>query len=224
MSNSRQTTVLQDSGDAILLARSFAVTLPRNAAFSERIHRAWDQLAYATSGLLTITSAGSTWTVPSHRALWIPAAQAFSLRASGSAALRSVFLRPGISVALLRRENLHLPLPLDNRACRTAELILGSRGAAELPTIARNSGASIRTLGRLFAEDTGMAFGRWRRRARCLAALGLISEGADVTAAGVTVGYSTPSAFISAFKREFGLTPARLISKPQLEFPSFASD
>ena len=36
-----------------------------------------------------------------------------------------------------------------------------------------------------------------------------LSSGASVTAAALDVGYQSPSAFIAAFKRAFGVTPAR---------------
>jgi AraC-like DNA-binding protein len=69
-------------------------------------------------------------------------------------------------------------------------------------------GASARTLARLFAAETGMGFERWRTTARLAAALPLLAAGTPVGTTARRVGYATPSAFVAAFRREIGTTPA----------------
>jgi AraC-like DNA-binding protein len=69
--------------------------------------------------------------------------------------------------------------------------------------------ASERTLARLFLAETGLAFGQWRRQARLLKSLSLLAAGAPVTAVALDLGYAGPSAFIQAFRRQFGTTPGR---------------
>jgi AraC-like DNA-binding protein len=68
--------------------------------------------------------------------------------------------------------------------------------------------ASARTLARAFPAETGISFGRWRARARMRAALPLLAEGTAVERAALRVGYGSASAFVAAFRRETGLTPA----------------
>ncbi|MEW5683374.1 MAG: helix-turn-helix transcriptional regulator [Pseudomonadota bacterium] len=110
---------------------------------------------------------------------------------------------------------LQLPLPTDPRARAFAERLLADPGgAASLEVLARGSGASLRTLQRLFAAETGLPLEAWRGRARMQQAVVSLSNGASVTTAALDAGYQSPSAFIAAFKRAFGVTPARWRSRP----------
>lgn len=72
----------------------------------------------------------------------------------------------------------------------------------------REVGASDRTLARGFAEETGMPFGQWRTMLRLRAALPMLAAGDAVSRVAGRVGYQTPSAFVAAFRRVTGVTPA----------------
>jgi AraC-like DNA-binding protein len=105
---------------------------------------------------------------------------------------------------------LGLPLPNDRRARRLAERIIDDpENVLPLVDLAGESGASLRTLQRLFAAETGMSIEAWRARARLRQGLVLLTSGASVTDTALRIGYSSPSAFISAFRRYFATTPAR---------------
>jgi AraC-like DNA-binding protein len=105
---------------------------------------------------------------------------------------------------------LELPLPRDPRARGLAERILTEPGEdATLAALARGSGASLRTLQRLFLAETGLPLEAWRCRARMQQGVVSLSAGASVTAAALEAGYQSASAFIAAFKRAFGVTPSR---------------
>ena len=104
-----------------------------------------------------------------------------------------------------------LPWPRDPRAVAAAERLLSDPSApAELAEVARASGASARTLQRLFLDETGFGFSEWRQRLRLLHAATLLGAGSSVTEAGLEAGYASTSAFIAAFKRQLGRTPARM--------------
>ena len=106
---------------------------------------------------------------------------------------------------------LSLPLPADPRAVRAAERMQADPGAdLQLAQLARLAGASVRTLQRLFLDETGLRIAEWRQRLRLLQAAGLLGSGASVTEAGLQAGYASTSAFIAAFRRQFGRTPARM--------------
>jgi AraC-like DNA-binding protein len=106
---------------------------------------------------------------------------------------------------------LQLPLPGDPRALRLAtHLQADPASTAELPDLARDAGASARTIQRLFLAETGLAFSRWRQRLRLLHAAAALGEGKSVTEAGLDAGYAGTSAFIAAFRKHFGITPSRL--------------
>lgn len=103
---------------------------------------------------------------------------------------------------------LDLRRPHNTRANRIADAVLADlSGQTSLAQLATDSGASVRTLERLFQAQTGISFGRWRQRARLLQALRLLAAGNSVTATALAVGYDSTSAFVAAFRRTLGATP-----------------
>jgi AraC-like DNA-binding protein/quercetin dioxygenase-like cupin family protein len=112
---------------------------------------------------------------------------------------------------------LELPLPRDGRALRVALRLREDPGAsASVDALARDAGASRRTLERLFQCETGMSFGRWRQQARLLHALRLLARGEAVTAIALEVGYESVSAFITAFSGALGTTPGRYYRRKEV--------
>ena len=93
-----------------------------------------------------------------------------------------------------------------------AALLANPADGRTLAEWGRNVGASGRTLARAFLAGTGMPFGQWRRLARLQAALPQLAAGQAVGMVARHVGYETPSAFVAAFRRETGLTPAAYFS------------
>jgi AraC-like DNA-binding protein len=103
---------------------------------------------------------------------------------------------------------LQLPNPSDPRALRVAAVLLADPSDRRpLSDICKVAGAGKRTVERLFQEEVGMTFGKWRQQLRLMQALRLLAEGAKVTHAAMESGYSTPSAFISMFRKALGTTP-----------------
>ena len=119
-------------------------------------------------------------------------------------------------VAAMENSPLQLPLPSDPRSRAAIEHILVAQAPGEkqnTKSIAESSGASTRTLQRLFLSETGMGFGQWVRRYRLLSAVQLLSEGYTVSETGHRVGYRSTSAFVAAFHGEFAETPGRFVGK-----------
>ncbi len=103
---------------------------------------------------------------------------------------------------------LQLPNPSDLRALRIAQVLIADPGDGRtLAQVCKVAGVGKRTVERLFQEDVGMSFGRWRQQLRLMQAMRLLGEGAKVTHAALEAGYSTPSAFISMFRKTLGTTP-----------------
>jgi AraC-like DNA-binding protein len=71
---------------------------------------------------------------------------------------------------------------------------------------------SSRTLARIFKKEINMTFSQWRMQARLFYALEKLYEGKSVTFIALELGYSTPSAFITAFRRSLGKSPLDYIS------------
>lgn len=100
-------------------------------------------------------------------------------------------------------------IPDDERAAEVAAALLADPAdGRSLSEWGRQTSASARTLARAFHTSTGMTFGQWRRMARLQAALPLLAAGHAVSTVAGRVGYQTPSAFVAAFRKETGLTPA----------------
>lgn len=103
-----------------------------------------------------------------------------------------------------------LPLPKDARALELAQKILQEPGVtAPLPELATDTGASLRTLQRIFKTETGVPLEVWRLRARMQQGIVLLNSGMSVTETAYACGYANPSAFTAAFKRLFGVAPSR---------------
>lgn len=108
---------------------------------------------------------------------------------------------------------LHLPLPADDRARSVADAILADPATrTTLDELAAAAGASRRTIERAFTAETGLALARWRAQARLLEASRLLAAGHSTAHVAAAVGYSTPSAFVAAFRRVLGTTPHRWAS------------
>jgi AraC-like DNA-binding protein len=104
---------------------------------------------------------------------------------------------------------LQLPLPHDRRAARFAALADGDAAGVPTEVLLRKSGASRRTMERIFRAETGMSLGQWQRRQTLLHALRRLAAGENVTGVADELGYSSVSAFIAMFRRELGQTPKR---------------
>lgn len=108
--------------------------------------------------------------------------------------------------------SLHAPLPGDLRlaaACR--RLFDAPSIAVSLDMMAAEVGMSRRTFSRFFREQTGVSFAEWRQQVCLLAAIQRLSEGQSVTRVGLDLGYASPSAFASAFRRVLGQTPSQYL-------------
>jgi len=105
---------------------------------------------------------------------------------------------------------LHLPMPSDARLKRIAEAIVATPADTRSQRQWADSyGVSVRTLARLFPQQTGMSFGQWRQQARLMAALGRLADGEPVVSIALDLGYASQSAFIAMFKKALGTTPGQ---------------
>ena len=103
---------------------------------------------------------------------------------------------------------LYLPLSDDKRMIRIMESLLENPAdERSFEELAVNSGASTRTLSRLFSKSTGMSFGEWRKQLRLLVALDRLGQGHPITRVALDLGYKSTSAFTAMFKRTLGTPP-----------------
>ena len=109
----------------------------------------------------------------------------------------------------------NLPMPGDPRLARICAALQATpddtRSVTEWSHLA---GLSERSLSRLFMQHTGLSFGDWRQRLRLLLALAGLERGERVNRVALDSGYNSPSAFVAAFRRNFGVTPVEMFRHP----------
>jgi AraC-like DNA-binding protein len=112
------------------------------------------------------------------------------------------------------RERDALAMPRDPGLVRAIEFALRtSDRAPSVAELANVAACSLRSFERLFTRETGLAPRAWFRRARLYAASAALASGASVTEAGFASGYTSPSAFVAAYKSVFGITPGRALRR-----------
>lgn len=127
--------------------------------------------------------------------------------AAGRHRLRHVIVD---ELARAPEQPLHLPEPRDDRLRAIAALLhRDPADASPLAALGAQVGAGERTLSRLFADELGMSFRRWRTQLRIHHALVLLATGHDVISTALACGWSNPSSFIDAFTAILGQTPGR---------------
>jgi transcriptional regulator GlxA family with amidase domain len=105
---------------------------------------------------------------------------------------------------------LQLPDPHDDRLQAVARLLYENPSDnTSLAELGRATGASARTLSRLFHNELGMTFYEWRTQLRICHALVLLADGHDTTHVAHACGWANPSGFIAAFTNIIGTTPGR---------------
>ena len=75
--------------------RAYAVTHPSGAVVIPQ-PLGWDQLLYASKGVMTVYTAAGTWVVPPHRAVWVPSGIDHRILMSGRVAVRSLYFTAGM--------------------------------------------------------------------------------------------------------------------------------
>jgi AraC-like DNA-binding protein len=108
-----------------------------------------------------------------------------------------------------------LPSPNDPRAIKFLAAARTDPGASTAQ-LAASVATGRRTLERIFFTETHFSLGAWRRRVHILDSLELLAAGTSVTRTATAAGYTTPSAYDAAFRRELGISPREFL-RDQLE-------
>lgn len=102
------------------------------------------------------------------------------------------------------------PLHGDRRLRALCEAVLNAPAQhATLAAWAADSGASERTLARLFRDELGMGFQRWRQQVVLAHALPMLARGTSVSQVAAASGYASDSAFTAMFRTALGQPPTR---------------
>ena len=105
----------------------------------------------------------------------------------------------------------------DKRLRALCEAVL--RAPSERATLAEwaaDTGASERTVARLFRDELGLSYQQWRQQAILAHALPLLTRGQSVSTVAAASGYASDSAFTAMFKTAMGQPPSHFQSKNRL--------
>jgi AraC-like DNA-binding protein len=125
--------------------------------------------------------------------------------------------RDGLVMALLAKEidaapavPLAVPFPRSPALAARCHAFLAEPDAGEvIDRWAAELGHSRRAFTRAFRQETGMSFSAWRQQAVLMAALQRLARGEPVTTIALDLGYDSPAAFTTMFKRLTGVAPSR---------------
>ncbi len=108
---------------------------------------------------------------------------------------------------------LDLPLPESPDLTSLCERILADLSTRQPCDFdAGRLNTSTRTLYRRFLRETGITFARWKQQARLLESIRRLADGTPVTTVAMDLGYESPSAFSTMFRRSLGIPPRAFIS------------
>jgi len=114
----------------------------------------------------------------------------------------------------LESSALNLPAGHDPRLRRLiGHMVRTPAEQRSLQALGQLAGASVRTLERLFAAETGMSFRQWRSRLKLLSAVEQLRQGHSSTTIAHALGYRSASAFVAAFHEHFGCPPQQFLAQ-----------
>lgn len=97
--------------NAEAIVRSYAVTHPSGTVVLPQ-PAGWDQLVYASRGVMRVTTAAGIWIVPPDRAVWVPEHLVHRIDLAGRTSLRTLYFAAGFA-----------PLAADCRAVNVTPLV-----------------------------------------------------------------------------------------------------
>ena len=107
-----------------------------------------------------------------------------------------------------RPVRLGVDLPADKRLRALCEAVLDDPTRHDtLDGWARDSGASRRTVARLFRQELGTTFVQWRQQVLLAKALALAARKLPMATIAAELGYASPSAFSAMVRRSVGAPP-----------------
>ncbi|HEX6705533.1 MAG TPA: helix-turn-helix transcriptional regulator [Albitalea sp.] len=114
---------------------------------------------------------------------------------------------------LARPVRLGVDLPADKRLRSLCQAVLDDPiRHATLEGWARDSGASPRTVARLFRQELGTSFVQWRQQVLLAKALAMAARKLPMATIASELGYASPSAFSAMVRRSVGAPPSQFFT------------
>ncbi len=193
-----------------LIPPHFALWIPARTTHSIRMPEAVSmRTLYLRRGLATGLPPGCTvfHVAPLLRELIVETVRIRELQARNRlhGALRDLLLRQLEAASTLPTS---VTLPTDARARAIAKVVIGNPAERQsLAAMCVRSGASVRTIQRVFRREVNSDFESWRRQVRLMKAVELLVSGRSVKEVSFALGYRQPAAFVEMFRRVLGATP-----------------
>lgn len=119
-----------------------------------------------------------------------------------------------LELAAMETVPIAVPWPRDRRLQALCADIMDHPGSQRtLEDRAFDAGASARTLIRLFPKETGLHYRQWVQQVHLAHAFEMLARGESVGRIARTLGYASPSAFTSMFRRLLGRTPQHYLAE-----------
>ena len=110
---------------------------------------------------------------------------------------------------------LGIELPQDKRLrCLCQAVLAEPTRHCSLEAWSAATGASPRTVARLFRQELGTSFGPWRQQVLLAHALALAAQGRPMGLIAADLGYASASAFTAMVRRSVGEPPGRFVARP----------
>lgn len=107
---------------------------------------------------------------------------------------------------------LELPAAADLRLVKVTDaLSRNPQASPDYEQLAELACISVRTLARLFIQETGMSLGTWNRRLLVHKAIVQLTSGKSVTTVALNMGYKNPTSFVEMFRKTIGVSPKRYL-------------
>ncbi len=118
--------------------------------------------------------------------------------------LEELYLQPHLTF--------YLPLPTDKKMAEICRrLVVAPADTRGVEEWAKSLSVSEKTFQRHFIKQTGMTFGQWKQRLRLLSSITLLLAGNSIINTALESGYGSHSAYSTAFKKLFGVSPSHFI-------------
>lgn len=115
---------------------------------------------------------------------------------------------------------LGVALPRDKRLLALCQAVLDDpTGQVLLPDWAQATGASPRTIARLFRSELGTSFGQWRQQVLLARAVTLAAQNKPMHVIASELGYTSASAFSAMVTRCVGSSPRRFFASKAARHP-----
>jgi AraC-like DNA-binding protein len=123
-------------------------------------------------------------------------------------------LRTALEDVLRAATREHFPLTVPEHPVASAIARAAARFDGTLDQLAERHFISVRQVQRLFVDETGLTFARWRTRARLNLAIESLRAGEGMRTAMQVSGFATRHGLLKALGRECGVPPEVLLAAP----------